>query len=434
MKPLDIAIAGCGPGGLAAALLLHRDGHRVTMFERFAEPRAVGSGLMIQPTGLAVLDALGLGAKVRGRGGRIERLFGQTARGGRTVLDVRYRALGPGAGCGLGIHRASLFAALHDAVGSGGIAVATGRTIVGSEPAGTSRRLIFADGKRSAPYALIVDMLGARTPLAAPVGRTLAYGALWGTVDLPEDAGFDGTALEQRYHRASAMVGVLPIGTPSGAQRPHAAFFWSLRADRHDAWRSEGIAAWKAQVLALWPACAPLLDQIDHPDQLTFARYAHRTLTEPGEHALIHLGDAWHSTSPQLGQGANMALIDAWALRQGLRETFDVGGAIARTIALRRGHVQLYQRMSALFTPVYQSDSRVLPLLRDYLVGPLAKLWPADWIQAAMVSGLIGAPLAPLGLSPAARDEPASPVRPAGTAPARNSRPARAAATSAARR
>lgn len=60
MPHFDIAIAGCGPAGLAAALLLHRDGHRVTLFERFDASRPVGSGLLIQPTGFAVLAQLGL--------------------------------------------------------------------------------------------------------------------------------------------------------------------------------------------------------------------------------------------------------------------------------------------------------------------------------------------------------------------------------------
>jgi hypothetical protein len=50
----------------------------------------------------------------------------------------------------------------------------------------------------------------------------------------------------------------------------------------------------------------------------------------------------------------------------------------------------LYQWLSAIFTPVYQSDSRVLPFVRDRVVGPLSKLWPATAIQAAMVSGLVG--------------------------------------------
>jgi len=43
-------------------------------------------------------------------------------------------------------------------------------------------------------------------------------------------------------------------------------------------------------------------------------------------------------------------------------------------------------------------DSRVLPFVRDRIVGPLSKLWPATAIQAAMVSGLVGAPLKSLGL------------------------------------
>ena len=93
-----------------------------------------------------------------------------------------------------------------------------------------------------------------------------------------------------------------------------------------------------------------------------------------------------------------MALLDSYALMLGLRKHREVGDAIRHTVRLRRRHVRLYQAMSALFTPVYQSDSRILPFLRDRLVGSLSRLWPATRIQAAMVSGLIGDPLTPLGL------------------------------------
>jgi 2-polyprenyl-6-methoxyphenol hydroxylase-like FAD-dependent oxidoreductase len=118
----------------------------------------------------------------------------------------------------------------------------------------------------------------------------------------------------------------------------------------------------------------------------------------PAEPALVHIGDAWHSTSPQLGQGANMALLDAWALGMGLRETGSIDAGVNRAVAMRRRHVMVYQALSHLFTPVYQSDSIVLPAIRDGLVGPLSGLWPATWIQAAMVSGLIGSPFKSLGL------------------------------------
>ncbi|OHT21310.1 FAD-dependent oxidoreductase [Edaphosphingomonas haloaromaticamans] len=412
MGGIDIAVAGCGPAGLAAALLLRRDGHRVTLFDRFEAPRPIGSGLMIQPTGLAVLERMGLADAAIQNGARIDRLTGQAGPRGSIVLDVHYAALGRKAAFGIGIHRARLFALLHDAVTAAGIPIATGRTIAGSD-LGTAgrRRLRFSGGDAAGPFDLVVDALGTRTPLAPPTGRALAYGALWASLDWPDAPDFDETALEQRYRRASMMVGVLPIGTPPDARRAQAAFFWSLRADRLEAWRDAGLDAWKAEVLALWPACARLLDQIVDPDQLTFAHYAHRTLRHPAEPALIHIGDAWHSASPQLGQGANMALLDAWALAKGLRETADVAEGIARAVERRRRHVHLYQRLTALFTPVYQSDSHMLPFIRDRLVGPLSRLWPATWIQAAMVSGLIGDPLRPLGLDGPAAPSHRTPLR-----------------------
>src|SRR5688572_32880725 len=96
MRHLDIAICGCGPAGLAAATLLRRVGHRVRIFERFAIPRAVGSGLILQPTGLGVLAEMGLARELITLGARIDRLFGRVLPSNRVVLDVRYSALGSG--------------------------------------------------------------------------------------------------------------------------------------------------------------------------------------------------------------------------------------------------------------------------------------------------------------------------------------------------
>ena len=395
MATLDIAVAGCGPGGLAAALLLHRDGHRVRLIERFEAPRPIGSGLMIQPTGRAVLRHLGLDAALAGRAARIERLFGQA--GGRTVLDVRYAALADPGAYGLGVHRAALFDVLFEAVAAAGIPVETCRTVSDSEAAGAGRQVRFADGQVEGPFDLVVDALGTRSPLAPPTGRPLAYGALWASLDWPGSP-FDGAALEQRYRSASVMAGILPLGRHRPDQPPQAAFFWSLRADRLGQWRERGLDAWKEEVAALWPATRPLLVQIASPDQLTFARYAHRTLATPVGPALVHIGDAWHSASPQLGQGANMALLDAHALAVGLRGAADVPAGLTAFVRLRRRHVRLYQAASALFTPVYQSDGRLLPIARDRLVGPLSQAWPAKRILARMVSGLVGDPLTPLGL------------------------------------
>jgi 2-polyprenyl-6-methoxyphenol hydroxylase-like FAD-dependent oxidoreductase len=316
------------------------------------------------------------------------------------VLDVRYRALGPRSGCGHGLHRAALFEVLHQAAVGAGIAIETGREVTGSERAGSGRRLQFLGGGSAGGFDLVIDALGHASALAPPCGRPLAYGALWASLDWPADAGFDAAALEQRYRRASVMVGVLPIGRAPDRPGAQAAFFWSLRADRLEAWRAAGLQGWKAEVLQVWPAVRPLLDQIDDPQQLAFARYTHRMLRRPVEPGLVHIGDAWRSSSPQLGQGANMALLDAYALALALREAPDIPSALQSFVRRRRGHAALYQLLSALFTPAYQSDSLILPVVRDLVVGPVSKVWPATVIQAAMVSGLMGSPLKPLGLRP----------------------------------
>jgi 2-polyprenyl-6-methoxyphenol hydroxylase-like FAD-dependent oxidoreductase len=391
MRGLDIGVAGCGIGGLAAALLLARDGHQVSLYERFEAPRPVGSGLMIQPTGLAVLDRLGLAPALVEAAAPVERLLGKAEPSGRVVLDVRYEWLRRPA-CGYGVHRAALFDILHRAVTAQGIPIRTGRTVT----ALAGGRLAFAGGESSPRHDLVVDALGAGSPLAGEGARPLAYGALWASLDWAD--GLDERALEQRYRRASVMTGVLPVGLAPGGGRRQAAFFWSLRGDRLAEWHERGLEAWKAEVRALWPATAPLLDQIDGPDRLTFARYAHRTLREPAGPGLIHIGDSWHSTSPQLGQGANMALLDGWALAMALREEGGLDRALRRAVALRRFHVRLYQALSILFTPAYQSDGRLLPWIRDRIVPPFGRLWPATRIQAEMVAGTFGGPLERLGL------------------------------------
>ena len=153
------------------------------------------------------------------------------------------------------------------------------------------------------------------------------------------------------------------------------------------------------QATAIWPETEPLLQQITSHEQLSFVRYRHRTLPTPiGGQKLVHIGDAWHATSPQLGQGANMALLDAWALSETLRTEPDILKALQHYRKLRSRHVRLYQTMSWMFTPVYQGDSRWLPFARDWLAAPISRVWPAPNILAAMVAGIVGSPLKTLGL------------------------------------
>lgn len=51
----QVAIVGYGTAGQAAALLLTREGHDVSVFERVADPGPVGAAFLLQPGDLQVL-------------------------------------------------------------------------------------------------------------------------------------------------------------------------------------------------------------------------------------------------------------------------------------------------------------------------------------------------------------------------------------------
>lgn len=396
MGAFEIAIAGCGPAGLAAALLLLRAGHRVVLFDRFPEPQPVGSGLMLQPSGMAVIERLGLSRAILARAARINRLYGLSAEG-RIVLDARYDELPGPHSLGLGIHRASLFDILYAAVRDAGIALEPGREVSASSISAAGRSLHFADGSKAGPFDLVIDALGLHTPLAPRCGRDLPFGALWTTLPWPEDGPFQPNRLEQRYRAAREMIGVLPTGQRPGRGN-ELALFWSLPANGYEAWLQGGLSQWRRDVTRLWPECADLVARIEDPAQVTMARYAHRLLPEPAQDRLVHIGDAWHTASPQLGQGANMALLDAWAVAEALRLGGDPRMVPALAVQLRGWHVALYQAATAFFTPLYQSSASFPAWLRDRLLAPASRHWPGKRIQARLMSGLTGNPLRQLGL------------------------------------
>ena len=402
MKPLKIAIVGAGPAGLAASLFLTRAGHTTDIIERFDSPAPVGSALMLQPTGLTVLETLGLGPAIHATGNRIDRLFGTETTHGRTVLDVRYNALSGGR-YGLGVHRASLFDTLHDEVSARKHPIFTGQRIVGVMEDGNGSYLSVEGGERLGPYDLVIDASGARSELVAasqvaPRARNLVYGAFWATLDCP-DGLVDQAALTQRYDKASVMIGVLPIGSRKPDMPKQAALFWSLKVADVDEVRRRGLDRWKDTIRGYWPECEPLLEQIMDWEQLTLARYAHRTVKIPFDGRTVFVGDAAHSTSPQLGQGANMALLDVAALAHALACHETIDAALSAYARARRMHVRLFQLLSLAFTPFYQSDSAALAWIRDRLVATIAKVPPAPQILAAIVSGTLVDPFAAAGLS-----------------------------------
>ncbi len=369
--PRRIAIVGYGTAGQAAAVLLARDGHRVEVFERAGAPGPVGAGFLLQPSGLQVLWRMGLLDPVVAHGARVDRLYGETPCG-RAVMDMRYAGLDARL-CGIGLQRGALFSILDQARGVG-VRLHAGVTVEG--PDDDDRWLRDAEGGRHGPFDLVLGADGAASRLRGVLGgvrRDAVYpwGALWCLLEARDWPHL--RELRQRYVAARRMIGLLPVGTRPGDATPRLSFFWSLPTTAFDGWQAGRFEDWHADVAAIWPAAARLLDATTTHAQLARATYRDVTLTRWHRGRWVLLGDAAHAMSPQLGQGVNMALLDAEALRDALR-TGDVPDALAAYARVRRRHVAIYQFWSRWLTPVFQSDRDLVAQVRDVAFQPMGRL------------------------------------------------------------
>ncbi|GAA0762288.1 FAD-dependent monooxygenase [Ideonella azotifigens] len=389
---LKVAVVGAGVAGCAAAVLLRRAGHAVQVFEAVAEPAPIGAGVLLQPTGLQVLGQLGLRDEMVALGAVVHQLVGDTATG-RSVLDMDYRCLGPEVH-GLGAQRGALMGLLWQALRASGADWHCGVAVDGfaQDDAGVTLRQRERELGR---FDLLVLANGTfsqlRRQLTVPQRETLfPWGAVWCVLPQPEGAPL--RLLRQRFRGARQMLGLMPVGRPHGVPDAPGGvnLFWSLRDDALKRWQAQpdaaALSALRAEMQSLLPEVAPLLAGLTDPAQLRVARYADVRMQHWHQGRVVALGDCAHGMSPQLGQGANMALIDAWVLSQCLSD-HGVPVSLAEYSRRRRAHLRFYQSVSRWLTPLFQSDQRLGPGFRDAFFGTAGRL---PWIKGQSMATLSG--------------------------------------------
>ncbi|MEO7916025.1 MAG: NAD(P)/FAD-dependent oxidoreductase [Dokdonella sp.] len=366
---MRIAVIGYGTGGQASALMLSADGHEVEVFERAPVLGPVGAGFLLQPVGLAVLWELRLLDDAITHGVLIRRLYGETATG-RRVMDMRYQELDTRL-FGLGMQRGALFELL-DAAWQTGRNIRSDTSIVDVDvEAGV---LTDARGVRHAGFDLVIIADGAASRLRgkvapARIDRPYPWGAQWCLVEQSDWPWID--ELQQRYVGARRMAGMLPVGSRPGDPVRRLSFFWSVPAAAFD---DPEAMRWRDQLKTLWPQAAERLQGIDVPNGLAKARYRDALHRHWFRGRAVLLGDAAHAMSPQLGQGVNMALLDALALRNALRSSEALGVSLAIYEKERRSHVAIYQFWSRWLTPLFQSERDTVARLRDLVFHPMSRL------------------------------------------------------------
>ena len=404
MKTPHFAIIGAGTAGLATAILLAREGNNVTIFEQVDELSPVGAGLLLQPAGLAVFEHLGvlnealtLGAKVTGLEGQLPDK--------RLLVNSHYHEASTNL-YGLGIHRSTLCHVLTQKLSqySSHITWRMGHTIERLEEHPNEIRVFGSNQNQKFDdcFDAVLIANGARSQLRpkawVKVDQAYPWGAAWSIV--PECLALNPQILHQFYDRSKIMMGILPTGAiPSAPEQRLASVFWSLPTAQLPTFLKDEQSkqAWLNQVSERWPDVAEWLKQILYNNQIQpkwlSAQYRDVVMTQFGQGRIGVIGDAAHAMSPQLGQGANMALLDAWAFSQSLQlaqknQNIDWSLLWQHYHQHRRSSTQFYQFLSRLLTPLYQSDHWWAGGLRDLVFPWMYQIPYFRKEMAITVSGL----------------------------------------------
>jgi len=316
MKP-RILIAGAGLCGLTAALALLQRGYDVQVFEQAAELREVGAGVQLGSNGTRVLIALGLEAAMRRivcePTGKEIRLWttGQTWR----VFDLGVGSVQRYGAPYWMAHRGDFHGVLLEAVRAAGPdVVRVGVACTGFTPADDSVTLHLANGEQ-----VTGDVLLAADGVHSAIRRQM-FG--------------EGRA---RFTGIVAWRGLVPmhrlpphmrhlVGTNWMGHGGHVVTYPLRRGEllnfvgvverddwQVESWTVEGTKGELANDFRGWHQDVhTLIDGIDTPYK--WALMVRGPMERWTEGRISLLGDACHPTLPFLGQGAVMAIEDAYVV------------------------------------------------------------------------------------------------------------------------
>jgi 2-polyprenyl-6-methoxyphenol hydroxylase-like FAD-dependent oxidoreductase len=356
-----VLIVGGGIGGLSAAIALEKVGLEVDVFEQSPKLREAGAGVGLWSNAMESLDQLGAGVAIRSNCLPIRTLGAANAQG-KTLSSTNLDDLGPdfkSAACFIAL-RPVLLAALAARVPQKSIhtqcRVATIEALEGRV------RLHLDDGKIEEG-----DLLVGADGLHSVV-RPLVVGR--DDIRYSGQTCFRGVA---RYRAPSGVVLEVHGAGKRGSVCPvdaETVYWWAaLNAPPRQVVAQEMRKSFLVDRFKGWPfglgdaieaTPGDLILQDDLVDRSPAENYV--------KGRMVLVGDAAHPTTPNLGQGANMAIDDGIALARCLRDCPSVSMALAQYQRERLPRTRQIVKRSWSYGRICRWESTIAIALRELMV------------------------------------------------------------------
>lgn len=318
-------IIGAGITGAAAAHLLAKKGHDVEVAELRPELRVLGSGITLIGPAMRALDRLGLLQDCMPHGFGVNEFAGMDING-QELFTFPLPQLGPDLPGLMGMMRPELHQIMVDRAVAEGARVRTGLGPKGFTNTPNGAHVEFTDGTEG-DYGLVIAADGLNSTVRGmlftdekPVFRNQA--CLRAVVDRP-------AGLPDREHDFSGD----PIAHPGFTlvSESQMYVYCNVPADSTARPAQEDLPKIMRDFLAPFGGVvAEVRETITDPEKVNYAPFETIVAPKPWHRgSVVLLGDAAHSTTPQLAAGGAMCLEDVVALGEELDKADSIPAALA---------------------------------------------------------------------------------------------------------
>jgi FAD-dependent urate hydroxylase len=327
---LRVLVVGAGIGGLGAARALRRRGFAADVIEREPAWTHTGAGIYLPGNASRALHALGLESALAERASPIshQRLCDHRA---RLLADIDLAALWDDVGPCLALHRADL----HEVLAFHGdpVPIRMGISLQGLSQQDSTVTVEFDDGS-AGRYDLVIGADGIHSTVrqltvGADAVRPVGQVAWRFVTECPPEV----TTWTVLLGRGVTFLAV-PIGRGQVYCYCDAPASSSPRPD-HD------VTGRLAELLTGFAAPVPaLLDTLGPAGAVHVSPIEEVTLDRWSRGSVLLIGDAAHATSPNMAEGAAMALEDGLVLAECLASGRGIAQTVATFEARRRPRAQ----------------------------------------------------------------------------------------------